>query len=682
MPALYLFGRSWAVGTDDLFFPAVVSLLWRIGWMIGTAFVLTQHLDAAHNETIQNATNETTYETNLTVFLSVHVAIHFLCALIELLIVANSLRGSIFDTHKRLWVPRLILARIILLFVEIPWMAVGFAWAIAANANSIRTLLIFGWVTIGAFVVKILCTFDPCGIIHAPTRASERKLTDSDRHERAHRTWSRRCRFFCCCADIDDKATRGRIIGDVSRLFADYFHDIDDMIASDVSAGLTLVQLRQEAEERAYNEKSDITSGALPYKGANDSEGICAPFDFDDYVQVTAYKNAAYFMKYALAAYGWMFFVYDHVFTGLCRLIPGCRCCACCLGEIVGGDNCCECDTAAVRRTLNLDEEDLIYVSFENETFKPAFYVAVDHEKSAVIVACRGTLSMSDALTDITAFKEPVPMKTDSAAGNEIEFHAHKGILEAAQHVMKTLTEKDLLAKAFQRAKRVQPTSTTYNLVVLGHSLGAGTASLLAILLRSRHPEWNVVCFAYSPPGALVSDNVVEYTKKFTTSVVLGKDVVSHLNFPNMYKLRDMMRDEAKKTRAPKCSILLTCCCICCCRCCPRTDCVDIDDVEAGDTDRLLPASPQSPHVHPEIPQPLLHAPGNIIYLARVPSSRRPTRERQYVAYWTDYRFLHTILLGPAMVGDHVPNKVNEALQNVLPRCGDVKLSSRRESSI
>ena len=39
-------------------------------------------------------------------------------------------------------------------------------------------------------------------------------------------------------------------------------------------------------------------------------------------------------------------------------------------------------------------------------------------------------------------------------------------------------------------------------LVVTGHSLGAGAAALLTILLKPKYPD--VTCFAFAPPGELV----------------------------------------------------------------------------------------------------------------------------------------------------------------------------------
>ena len=41
-----------------------------------------------------------------------------------------------------------------------------------------------------------------------------------------------------------------------------------------------------------------------------------------------------------------------------------------------------------------------------------------------------------------------------------------------------------------------------YKLVITGHSLGAGVACVLGILLQPEYPKLH--CYAYSPPGGLL----------------------------------------------------------------------------------------------------------------------------------------------------------------------------------
>jgi sn1-specific diacylglycerol lipase len=59
----------------------------------------------------------------------------------------------------------------------------------------------------------------------------------------------------------------------------------------------------------------------------------------------------------------------------------------------------------------------------------------------------------------------------------------------------------------------------------VGHSLGAGAAAVLAMLLREKYP--NLFCYAYSPPGATLSYDATKYAEDFILSVVIGKDMIA-----------------------------------------------------------------------------------------------------------------------------------------------------------
>lgn len=73
-------------------------------------------------------------------------------------------------------------------------------------------------------------------------------------------------------------------------------------------------------------------------------------------------------------------------------------------------------------------------------------------------------------------------------------------------------------------------------MLITGHSLGAGTAVILALKLKTQYP--NVKCIAYSPPGGLISASLAEYTKSFVISVVLGDDIVPRLSLYSVHNLK------------------------------------------------------------------------------------------------------------------------------------------------
>ena len=77
-------------------------------------------------------------------------------------------------------------------------------------------------------------------------------------------------------------------------------------------------------------------------------------------------------------------------------------------------------------------------------------------------------------------------------------------MVQTARYIRDKLASERLLERAFSRAAGAGAGAGAagYRLVLVGHSLGAGTAAILAILLRDQYPELR--CFAYSPPGGLL----------------------------------------------------------------------------------------------------------------------------------------------------------------------------------
>jgi sn1-specific diacylglycerol lipase len=60
--------------------------------------------------------------------------------------------------------------------------------------------------------------------------------------------------------------------------------------------------------------------------------------------------------------------------------------------------------------------------------------------------------------------------------------------------------------------------------LIVGHSLGGGTGTILSILLKPIYPD--LTCFTYGPPGGLLSERCMLETKLFITTIIVGKDMV------------------------------------------------------------------------------------------------------------------------------------------------------------
>lgn len=132
-------------------------------------------------------------------------------------------------------------------------------------------------------------------------------------------------------------------------------------------------------------------------------------------------------------------------------------------------------------------------------------FVAVDKRSKSVILALRGTLSISGAFVDMQAMsgESLEPTHCDFLTQSKVDFcgcRAHKGMAEMANNIWEASGNK--ITELF-RTNGLED----YSFTVVGHSLGAGTACLLNIkifeekLLVGR----KVRCFAFAPPPTFSS---------------------------------------------------------------------------------------------------------------------------------------------------------------------------------
>ena len=119
------------------------------------------------------------------------------------------------------------------------------------------------------------------------------------------------------------------------------------------------------------------------------------------------------------------------------------------------------------------------------------------------------------------------------------EYVAHQGILRSALAILEHCDAHGVLERLVGDAGTLPD---DYRLIVTGHSLGAGVAQMLAMLLRAqfasagtaaanvRGAAARIHCYAYSPPGGMLSIAAAKKTRGYVTSFVLGDDLVSRMS--------------------------------------------------------------------------------------------------------------------------------------------------------
>ncbi|KAK1927073.1 Alpha/Beta hydrolase protein [Papiliotrema laurentii] len=170
-------------------------------------------------------------------------------------------------------------------------------------------------------------------------------------------------------------------------------------------------------------------------------------------------------------------------------------------------------------------------------------YLAVDHKLQSVILTCRGTLGLSDILTDLTCDYCSVEIE---GAGPDAEYYAHAGMYRSA---LGLTSKRSSVHQALVLALTKYP---SYGLVVTGHSLGGGVAGLLTPAVHPSistpfvtsfasglPPGRPIHCYTYGVP-AIVSPELAEYTKGLITSVIHNSDIVPSLSLGVLRDLKNI----------------------------------------------------------------------------------------------------------------------------------------------
>jgi sn1-specific diacylglycerol lipase len=171
----------------------------------------------------------------------------------------------------------------------------------------------------------------------------------------------------------------------------------------------------------------------------------------------------------------------------------------------------------------HIESAELIYANLSNGINEIPFAVFIDYNRQAVVITVRGTLSLEDCITDAMAHPEPL-----DEAGKEWSFvgekrFAHSGMLQSAIQIRKTLRDVPCVNRLLNYVMGEYPIGgnvyrgTTHDfcpnivtpladpihinrLFVVGHSLGAGVASILGLLMKSEFPTLKVLVYGSEHP--------------------------------------------------------------------------------------------------------------------------------------------------------------------------------------
>ncbi|KAK9820663.1 hypothetical protein WJX74_001715 [Apatococcus lobatus] len=153
---------------------------------------------------------------------------------------------------------------------------------------------------------------------------------------------------------------------------------------------------------------------------------------------------------------------------------------------------------------------------------EPSYFVATHQERKELLCVIRGTAQMEDLVTDLVA--HPVPFDGDES------LQVHSGIYAAASWIAARFTQLALGMAA-----------AGYTITITGHSLGAGAAAMIGLLLRKRGVK-GLKVYGFATPACMDS-RLSKECRDFTHSVVFRDDIVPRFSPEALLNLNDQIND-------------------------------------------------------------------------------------------------------------------------------------------
>jgi len=601
MPALKAFRRQFAVGSDDLVFPAVLGALVRVGIGLGVVFAV----DCA--PLVRAA-----------VIVSVGLGI-----MVHITVAVASSRGNLAETDERAAVGPLLKVVAGTSVLEIVMSVFSASYLLAMDLERECEEEDVTWSIVLYVALMLLASaFFFCGcLLVSNTRQSytyspiysavndttstedfdlETESYDEEIYEMSQTRfdWERRCRRVCRCFQFATCNVFGSSYTqvtnetwrDVAQVMARAFKGMD-VVPSDLVAALCLLRAEQRSREedlikkikRTRVDELDDRNPPREFVPGSVSEWLWAEEDLNvrertrmrlrfisehhiaiDGSAKEVLCEANHFAPYMLAIYGKLLFTYMNLITGPCKLLLGTfrrrnrslrpRS----FSENIHEDDCCAFNFSALTTsTAHRQEPVFVFASFRNDPHVIPYTIGIDEETQTVVVAVRGTLSAVDMIVDAVMTPRPLVEAAEKWSFQKFvdeKSAAHGGMLQTAMNLRQDIEDRRILQDLLRGSENNQHSSNLpdcrgYNLKCVGHSLGSGVASILSLLLKGAFPE--VTCLAYSPPGCVFDFTLAERVE-WISAVFLDADFIPHSSWRSLMKLRGQMLDMLRRAKVRK----------------------------------------------------------------------------------------------------------------------------------
>lgn len=598
-----------------------------------------------------------------------------------------SLRGGVFEQSKRKFVPfcMYLVTFVIFVVLTLTIICAVCIWGLRQLQSCNREIflvevsVILDICLIGFYALLFLTTYDPTG---------KKRYEELDKYSKV---WWKRLKICCCgcdCANNDNNKEADRnAFNAAASVLAQCFRAYD-IVPSDIAAGVLLLHgyqslsLRSQAAHlRQYISRSSAEAGTssgeafVPRSDSGIREQLtlqsvrCPPLLQEEKELLLMLSQ---YSRFYLATYGLLLRNYTNCCMGNFEVLTHdpFTCCRKHPGKHDG--TCVSCDLSTAVLVLGIEEEDILVSHWEANIFQPVHFVAYDKESNAIIVAVRGTTSLADCITDISAVPTLIPLADTQKGYTPDDYFVHGGMYESAKYVLRSIEDEGILSHL------VDPDSSriTCKLIVLGHSLGAGVSLILSTLIWSAYPQLRnrMFCLAYSPPGGVLSEATLEYCASFTCGCFCGQDMIPRLAQHTFDRFREELFDVLAASSHPKAFLFLNC---------YRTTRLAIP-FHPG-TSSGLPAgiSPEAVAFREKLrcssmnlssePQKLYPC-KRLIHLKKMVERKVPTNwcftrtESIYVPVMKGPQDVQAIIASPTMFFDHFPDFLMDVLKDVCRR--------------